>query len=68
MKKSFDKRFQFLAILDKKKIMTKQKICYIPAKASSIFDEKSVGWPSEHNTHKCTGKRGKTINIRLLRK
>ena len=48
--------------------MTKQKICYIPAKASSIFDEKSVGWPSEHNTHKCTGKRGKTINIRLLRK
>ena len=47
--------------------MTKQKLCYIPAKASSIFDEKSVGWPSEHNTHKCTGKREKTINIRLFK-
>ena len=40
----------------------------LPVEANSICDGTLARWPSEHNTHKCTGKRRKTINIRLLRK
>ena len=28
----------------------------LPVEANSICDETLAGWPSEHNTHKCTAK------------